>query len=1439
MANWNAYADSSFPWERDALDFVRERFPDHEPWRAWSLFEFIGLDGSVNEVDLLVFAPYGFFLVEIKSRPGRVTGDAGTWTWETEGRLASTDNPLKLANLKAKKLRKLLETHAPSRRVNSIPFIEPLVFLSAPKLVNDLSGTGRLRVCLRDRDESRGSDGTIIPAHPGIMAALRARSCPGLESLPGRAQLDRPTVKIVSQAIDAAGIRHSNRQRRVSDYRLEQQIDEGKGFQDWAASHVNFPETRRRIRIRSIRNDAPAEERAVNQRAAIREFQLLENLQHPGILRLHQFTEHELGPAIIFEHDPTAIRLDHFLKNRDRDLPFAVRLDLVRQLAEVMQYAHKKRVVHRSLSPRSILVLDAASQRPRIKVFNWQAGYRSPADEPRSSQPAVTATSHVEMLVDDPSMAYMAPEIFFQTPDSLGEHLDVFSLGAVAYHIFSGAPPAADGIELAATLRAAKGLQLAKVLDAANGRLCELVQYATHPEVANRVETVNDFLVMLDEAENELTAPLEETIGNPADAQAGALLAIAHEPGSMPSEHLWVLRRIGQGSSATAFLVARGPDDDAETLILKVASSPETSDRLREEAATVKKLTGDPRHRGIVAYVDSAEIGPHAGFLMRPVYADNESRRIETLGARLRKEGRLHVELLERLGCELVDVVRHLEKQGITHRDIKPDNIAIGMAGRDHALQLVLFDFSLASAAPENIRAGTVGYLDPMLPIRRAPPRFDSYAERYAVAATLHEMATGTLPRWGDGRSDPSQIDAEVTVDADLFDTDLREKLARFFRRALRRTIAERFDNAEQMLAEWKECFAGLPASPLRSDQENEEELLRLLATATLDTGIASLGLGTRATNALDRANVLSVRDLLQFNRSKLERMRGVGNKTRRGITAAVRILRHRLLPADATSPATEIEEASDTVVEPAALPTTVEGMSEYVLATFAKAARADTTRRVLELILGRQSPLADPWPTQTEMAEAVDVTRARVGQIFGKLLAAAARDDLVSGIREEPKSGLRAELVAIVAAHGGVMTAPELAAMFCETHTADSALVREALGIIRIAVDTEMLQAEPRLTPLRRDGETMFIAAETALAEYALRLGRRADRLAQAEPLASPAHVLEDLRQEKTPERLVSEPLTDTRIVRLAAAASKQACVSSRQELYPRGMDPLRALKLSLGAVSGVDQLTEADIATRVMSRYPDASPLPSRPALDDLLRSAGLDLRYDAGCYRQPQAAQASNSRNVTSASSIPQRFPTAGSSQLPLVPATPSQAAAKQFEGRLQNALKQGSFLQLVVAPRDYDRTAEEFSARFPVTRIDVEEVVVDCLQATAKQLGVDWKLVLATDAVPGGSEWPRLLQLVGRARPAILDRLCVADQTPLLVYSDILVRYQLKPLLLELQQRIGLPGGPSGIWLLVPGRDVPLIAGQPIGVPGQQAAVPPSWVRNEHRTALGTT
>lgn len=46
---------------------------------------FLADDGSINEVDLLMLTPAGFFLVEIKSQLGVLRGDAGAWTWEHEG----------------------------------------------------------------------------------------------------------------------------------------------------------------------------------------------------------------------------------------------------------------------------------------------------------------------------------------------------------------------------------------------------------------------------------------------------------------------------------------------------------------------------------------------------------------------------------------------------------------------------------------------------------------------------------------------------------------------------------------------------------------------------------------------------------------------------------------------------------------------------------------------------------------------------------------------------------------------------------------------------------------------------------------------------------------------------------------------------------------------------------------------------------------------------------------------------------------------------------------------------------------------------------------------------------------------------------------------------------------------------------------------------------
>lgn len=196
-------------------------------------------------------------------------------------------------------------------------------------------------------------------------------------------------------------------------------------------------------------------------------------------------------------------------------------------------------------------------------------------------------------------------------------------------------------------------------------------------------------------------------------------------------------------------------------------------------------------------------------------------------------------------------------------------------------------------APADRFRAGTMPYLDPFLSPRR-PPRWDLGAERFAAAMTLYEMATGTLPKWGDGKSDPAVLDCEVTVDTELFEASLREPLTKFFGKALRRDFRARFDNAEEMVHGWRRVFEQVDRPTITTDHMGEADVDSAIASATLETPLVTLGLSTRAINALERVSALDVQALLRLPVTQISHMRGVGHKTRREVLDAMRKLAAR-----------------------------------------------------------------------------------------------------------------------------------------------------------------------------------------------------------------------------------------------------------------------------------------------------------------------------------------------------------------------------------------------------------------------------------------------------------------------------------------------------------------------------------------------------------------
>ncbi len=227
-----------------------------------------------------------------------------------------------------------------------------------------------------------------------------------------------------------------------------------------------------------LRKELAARGHAITYADVKREYAVLNGINHPGILRAKGYTEHERGPALVYEYLPSSQRLDHYLSERGDRLTVDNRLDLLRQIAEAVRYAHGKRLFHRALSPQNILVLDPEAESPQLQVFNWQTAAREPLGS-RTTSLGFSRTSHLANFIEEASAVYMAPEALAERSDA-GEQADVFSLGALAYHLFSGAPPARTFCDLGEKLREGKGLQISSVLDGAAESLQYLIQFSTY-----------------------------------------------------------------------------------------------------------------------------------------------------------------------------------------------------------------------------------------------------------------------------------------------------------------------------------------------------------------------------------------------------------------------------------------------------------------------------------------------------------------------------------------------------------------------------------------------------------------------------------------------------------------------------------------------------------------------------------------------------------------------------------------------------------------------------------------------------------------------------------------------------------------------------------------------------------------------------------------------
>ncbi len=1429
---------SPYDHENEAIDFVIQALPNTEPYHLWALTELFDPQSQrLFEVDAIILGYAALYVVEIKSYSGRIGGNVMDWTWQTpDGRVRLVDSPLSGVNLKAKILASRLRQELPAGQV---PWVQELVFLSAADLKVDLTDEARARIVTRATFEK----------------AITRHEFPGADPRKAGRRIDRPSQAAILRALREIGLKERAAATTAGEYTLGRLIGQGVGYRDYEARHRTLKKQRRRARVYLVSSATSAERRAQLRRAADREAQLLSDAGgHPGVLSFSEYiADAPLGPTILFEDFENAQPLDAFVRTHP-DLSFTQRVQIVIQVGNALEFCHRRGIFHGAVNPEAVLVRESDKAVFETRLLNFQLGGSDEA----------SVTRHISSLTSETASLFQAPELR-EGSGNTGTASDVFSFGALAYFVFTGELPARSRAELDQRLQRDRALDPRAVGDDISSEVANLITDATSLSIADRLDSVEFICDTLLDIATSSQEPQQETV-DPLTAVKGNKLEGGFE----------VVSILGHGATARVLEVRYHDKEYA----LKVSIDSSHDARMGAEAQTLARLN----HPRIVQLEHTVSqpltVAGRSALLMSIVGT-------ETLYKKIQRDGTVLLDIALRYGEDLLDALSQLEDEGITHRDIKPANLGVGMSkSRKGSNHLTLFDFSLSQTPANHIEVGTAAYRDPFLRNRGS---WDAAADLWSAAVTLHEMLTGIRPTYGAGRTSALDPQAELCLKSEAFDPLVRNPLDSFFKKALARDANDRYPTAADMRRAWVGCFAAQGAQlPARAEAAAADDTTdvpdSVVAAVKPETLIAALPLSVRAINALDRAGLMHAQDLLQLPENRLSAIRGVGRTVAREVLKfRSNWLRLRTVTAARIEPLLPTYHGPDVALADAGIePAIVRALADAgiystrvtattdtrQLATIAHKAAFDHT--AIKTALERFQQAADErehpatiegWlkallPEKSKSCAfarqlygldapfvgRTDVSGTEVAKAATKTAAAVYLAIQRCGETWQKHPGL-AELqirarVIVEQAGGAILLAKAAALLLADLghdkSKPQSQLYVETSALLRVVCEVEH-DDDDGLVFGRLPGGSAWICSDGGTFDMLRELGKRADELALSYPPAPSSEALAELGRVVSGTDLAK--LNPDRLTELAADASRHAARSTRLEIYQRGLDPARAIKLTASVLVG-DRLSVDEVSKRVRQRYPEAAALPKRPELDELLRPEGLDWneaknayqRRQAADYRGPDTTYSSISREMTA---------------LPAERRSMSLSAieAREFDEKLRTAVERGRFCALKVLADQTTAAVAALAEQLQVTPLPLDALLLDAAKELASEKRVKLEAMFAADAAgSNGQQWQRLKSLMEDAANRLAAKLLPNSAAPLLlVQAGLVAKYELDEFLARFVQTAGTTDGTKAILLVVPchdGNGPAAINGQlsiPGLLPSQSFFVPRSWIENQHKKA----
>src|SRR4051812_33960118 len=239
----------------------------------------------------------------------------------------------------------------------------------------------------------------------------------------------------------------------------------------------------RKVAIKVLRPELSA---SLGADRFLREIRVAANLQHPNILGLYDSGEAEgLLYYVMPFVDGESLR-DRLV--REQQLPIHDALQITREAADALQYAHDRGIVHRDIKPENILLMGGHAL---VADFGIARAVSQAGGEKLTQTGMAIGTPH-----------YMSPEQSLGS-DYVDARSDIYSLGCVLYELLIGQPPFTGPNSMAIMARhsmeAVPSLQV--VRQSVPDEVEDIVMQALEKTPADRFQTMREFADALSESE--------------------------------------------------------------------------------------------------------------------------------------------------------------------------------------------------------------------------------------------------------------------------------------------------------------------------------------------------------------------------------------------------------------------------------------------------------------------------------------------------------------------------------------------------------------------------------------------------------------------------------------------------------------------------------------------------------------------------------------------------------------------------------------------------------------------------------------------------------------------------------------------------------------------------------------------------------------------------